>query len=366
MRGNKYAHPCACSFAHPGNLSEVAILVDISAAMRRADELSKLGLGVTAPNPIVGAVILSDSGEIVSEGFHHREDGGKHAEVVALQAAGAKANGATLILTLEPCNHHGKTPPCTEAIINSGIKRVIYALSDPNPKAAGGASRLREAGIEVESGLLEAEVSFTNRAWLKKIKSARPYITLKVAATLDGKVAASDGSSKWITSESARKSVHELRSECDAIVTGTGTVIADDPAMTVRGVERGDLKFKPARVVMGNRRIPAGSKILDESATTIHLESHSLSQLLELAEEKGWNRILVETGPKLTSAFLKAELFDELFLYQAPTLLGGNFDFVGDFEVRNLSERVDLKLHSSQIIGDDEKNLLLHLVAVSK
>ena len=334
--------------------------------MRRADEISKLGLGVTAPNPIVGAVILSDSGEIISEGFHHREDGGKHAEVIALQGAGTKANGATLILTLEPCNHHGKTPPCTEAIIEAGIAKVIYAVSDPNPKAAGGAARLREAGVEVESGLLEEEVSFTNRAWLKKIKSARPYITLKVATTLDGKVAASDGSSKWITNEGARKSVHELRSECDAIVTGTGTVIADDPAMTVRGVERDKIEFKPARVVMGTRAVPAGSKILDESATTIHLESHSLSQLLELAEGKGWNRILVEAGPKLTSAFLKAELFDELFLYQAPTLLGGGFDFVGDFEARNLSERVDLKLHSTKIIGEDEKNLLLHLLAVSK
>ncbi len=340
--------------------------MDISTAMRRADEISKLGLGVTSPNPIVGAVILSDSGELVSEGFHHREDGGKHAEVIALQEAGARASGATLILTLEPCNHHGKTPPCTEAIIEAGIAKVIYAVSDPNPKAAGGAARLREAGVEVESGLLEEEVSFTNRAWLKKIKSARPYITLKVATTLDGKVAASDGSSKWITNEGARKSVHGLRSECDAIVTGTGTVIADDPAMTVRGVERDKIEFKPARVVMGKRAVPAGSKILDESATTIHLESHSLSQLLELAEGKGWNRILIEAGPKLTSAFLKAELFDELFLYQAPTLLGGGFDFVGDFEARNLSERVDLKLHSTKIIGEDEKNLLLHLLVVNK
>ena len=366
MRGNKYAHSCAHSFAHPGNLSEVAILVDISTAMRRANELSKLGLGLTAPNPIVGAVILSSSGELIAEGFHHREDGGKHAEVVALQSAKEKASGATLILTLEPCNHHGKTPPCTEAIIKAGVKRVVYSLTDPNPKAAGGANRLREAGIEVESGLLEEEISFTNRAWLKRINSARPYITLKVATTLDGKVAAADGSSKWITNDLARKSVHELRSECDAIFTGTGTVIADDPAMTVRGVKRGDFNFAPTRVVMGKRAIPAGSKILDESATTIHLESHNLSQLLELAEEKGWNRILVEAGPKLTAAFLKAELFDEIFLYQAPTILGGNFDFVGDFEVRNLDDRVDFRLNSAEIIGENEKNLLLHLLAVSK
>ena len=341
-------------------------MVDITTAMRHADELSKLGLGVTSPNPIVGAVILSSSGALISEGFHHRGDGGKHAEVLALEAAGDKAQNATLVLTLEPCDHYGKTPPCTEAIIKSGIKKVVYAISDPNPKAAGGANRLRDAGIEVESGLLEEEVSFSNRAWLGKIANSRPYITLKIATTLDGKVAANDGSSKWITNESARKSVHELRSECDAIITGTGTVIADDPAMTVRGVERKNFEFKPARVVIGKRAIPAGSKILDESATTIHLESNNLSQLLELAEEKGWNRILIEAGPRLTSSFLKAGLFDEIFIYQAPTILGGNFDFVGDFEVRNLSERVDLDLYATEIIGENEKNLLLHLLAVKK
>ena len=341
-------------------------MTDLSTLMRRADQLSKLGLGKTAPNPIVGALVVGNQGELISEGFHHREDGGKHAEVAALQAAGAKASGATLILTLEPCNHYGKTPPCTEAIVASGIKKVVFAVSDPNPKAAGGADALKRAGIEVEGGLLADEVSFTNRAWLTKINRSRPYITLKVATSLDGKVAASDGSSKWITNELSRLDVHRLRSECDAIVTGTGTVISDNPAMTVRGVDRNNFEFKPTRIVMGKRAIPAGSKILDESASTVHIESHNLSSLLELAEEKGWNRILVEAGPKLTSAFLKAELFDELFIYQAPTLLGGNFDFVGDFEVRNIQERLDLELHSSDVIGEEEKNLRIHLLAVTR
>ena len=356
----------AHSFAHPGNLSEVAITLELSTAIRRANEISNFGLGVTAPNPIVGAVLLDSRGELIAEGFHHRGNGGKHAEVIAIEAAGNRTAGATLVLTLEPCNHHGKTPPCSEAIIAAGIKNVVFALSDPNQIAAGGAIRLKEAGIKVETGLLEDEVRFANRAWLTKVEKDRPYITLKVAATLDGKVAAADGSSKWITSEPARISVHELRSECDAIVTGTGTVIADNPALTVRNVVRSRFEFKPTRVVMGKRSIPAGSKILDPSASTVHLESHDISQLLELAKERGWNRILVEAGPKLTGAFLSSGLFDELFLYQAPTLLGGNFDFVGDFEVRNLSERVDLILHASEIIGEAEKNLRHHLLAVSK
>jgi diaminohydroxyphosphoribosylaminopyrimidine deaminase/5-amino-6-(5-phosphoribosylamino)uracil reductase len=341
-------------------------MVDTTSAMRRADNLSKLGLGITAPNPIVGALVLNPNGDVVGEGFHQRENGGKHAEVVALEMAGPQAEGGTLILTLEPCNHHGKTPPCSEAIIKAGITKVIFSVADPNPKAAGGAAHLISAGVEVESGLLSDEIESTNRAWLKKIRTGRPYITLKIATTLDGKVAASDGSSKWITNEAARAQVQELRSECDAIVTGTGTVIADDPAMTVREVKRGNFKFNPARVVMGKRGIPAGSKILDESSPTIHLESHNLSQLLELADERGWNRILVEAGPKLTSAFLKAELFDEIYLYQAPTLLGGNFNFVGDFEVRNLKERMDLEIISTEIIGESNKNILIHLKAVAK
>ncbi|MGA0118735.1 MAG: bifunctional diaminohydroxyphosphoribosylaminopyrimidine deaminase/5-amino-6-(5-phosphoribosylamino)uracil reductase RibD [Candidatus Nanopelagicaceae bacterium] len=341
-------------------------MVEATSAMRRANKLSKLGLGITAPNPIVGALVLNPNGEVVGEGFHHRENGGKHAEVVALEMAGRQAEGGTLVLTLEPCNHHGNTPPCSEAIVKAGIRKVIFSVADPNPKAAGGAAHLIGAGIVVESGLLADEIEFTNRAWLKKINSGRPYITLKIATTLDGKVAASDGSSKWITNEMARAQVHELRSECDAIVTGTGTVIADDPAMTVREVKRVNFKFNPARVVMGKRGIPAGSKILDESSPTIHLESHNLSQLLELADERGWNRILVEAGPKLTSAFLKSGLFDEIYLYQAPTLLGGNFDFVGDFEGRNLNERMDLEIISTDVIGESNKNVVIHLKAVAK
>ncbi|MEY3098911.1 MAG: hypothetical protein RIS32_702, partial [Actinomycetota bacterium] len=213
----------------------VAIMINAESAMRRANEISKLGLGKSSPNPIVGAVIVGNDGH---------QDGGKHAEVVALSKAGQRARGATLFVTLEPCNHMGKTPPCTEAIIAAGIKKVVFAVSDPNPIAHGGAQSLTDAGIIVEPGLLKDEVAFTNRAWLKKIKSSHPYITLKIAASLDGKVAALDGSSKWITSEISRTDAAILRSQCDAIVTGTGTVLADNPSLTVRNIKRENFEFK--------------------------------------------------------------------------------------------------------------------------
>lgn len=339
-------------------------MIDESIAMKRALQLSELGLGLTSPNPIVGAVIIDATGKNVGEGFHQRVNDLRHAEVVALDKAGAKAKGATLVLTLEPCNHEGKTPPCTEAIIAAGIKRVVFAVSDPNPIAKGGAEKLRAAGIEVISGLLEEEVRFSNRAWLKKISKNRPYITLKLATSLDGKIAAANGSSKWITNEISRSDVARLRSECDAIVTGIGTVIADDPALTVRGVERAGAKFAPTRIVMGKRPVPSGAKILDESAPTIHLETNDLTDLMELARVQGWNRILIEAGPKLVGAFLNARLFDELFLYQAPTFLGGSNDFTGELEIRDISERMDLELRDFLALGDEKRDLRLHLLAV--
>lgn len=346
-------------------ISEVAIMIDAISAMRRANEISKLGLGKSAPNPIVGAVIVGDDGRIISEGFHHNQDGGAHAEVVALDKAGPKALGATLFVTLEPCNHQGKTPPCTNPIIAAGIKRVIFAVNDPNPIAQGGAQALIDAGINVEQGLLKSEVTFTNRAWLKKFESSRPYITIKIAASLDGKVAALDGSSKWITSEVSRSDVAILRSQSDAIVTGTGTVLADNPSLTVRDVERENFEFKPVRVILGNREIPRGSKIFDKSAETIQIKSNNLDSLLEVAKERGWNQILIEAGPTLTSAFLRAGLFDEVFLYQAPTLLGSGLDFAGQLEVKTLGQRLNLDLIAADLLGEKEKNLRLHLLAVN-
>ena len=337
-------------------------MYSIEAAMRRANELSLFGLGLTYPNPIVGAVVIDDVGNLISEGFHSRANHGAHAEVNALDTAGEKAKGATLVVTLEPCNHYGKTPPCVERIIKSGIKKVVYAISDPNKVASGGAKSLQNSGIEVIQDILLKEVEFSNRAWLKKIRTGNVYITLKLASSIDGKIAAQDGSSKWITSESARADVALLRSECDAIVTGTGTVLADNPALTVRNIDRnGITDFNPARVVIGNRQVPEEAEIRKGSAVTHYLQNHDLSQLLQLASENDWNRILVEAGPGLTTAVMRSGLVDEIFLYQAPTFLGGNRSMVTDLGVTNIQDRIEFEIREVVTLGIDKPNLRVHL-----
>ena len=232
-------------------------------AMRHALSLALRGEGRTGANPIVGAVILNADGQPIAEGFHA---GGDHAEVVAIKSLSSIPAGSTIVVTLEPCNHTGKTGPCVDAIINAGFARVVYAVSDPNPIASGGADRLREAGIEVISGVLEVASRFFNRAWLSVIEKKRPLFIWKIAATLDGKTAAADGSSKWITSESSREFVSLLRRNSDAILVGTGTVIADNPSLIPHDGE--DVK-NPLRVVMGTREIPEGSNLLDDQAETL-------------------------------------------------------------------------------------------------
>lgn len=207
-------------------------------AMRRALALSALGLGGTSPNPVVGCVILDAHGSVVGEGFHERA-GGPHAEVHALRAAGDKARGGTALVTLEPCNHTGRTGPCAQALIEAGIARVVYAVADPNPTATGGAQTLGAAGIDVAGGLLEDEARAGNIAWLTSLKTGRPYVTWKYAATLDGRIAAADRTSRWISSAESRADVHRLRAEADAVVVGSGTMRADDPHLAVRGIEGG-------------------------------------------------------------------------------------------------------------------------------
>lgn len=338
-------------------------MYSVEAAMRRANELSLNGLGLTFPNPIVGAVVIDDSGNLIGEGFHSRSNQGAHAEVNALEVAGERSKGATLVVTLEPCNHHGKTPPCTEKIIESGIKKVVFGVSDPNKLASGGAATLSSAGIEVVGNLLVDEVEFANRAWLKKIRTGNVYITLKIATSLDGKIAAQDGSSKWITSESSRADVAVLRSECDAIVTGTGTVLSDNPAFTVRNVNRnGITEFQPARVVMGERLISESAEVRKGGAKTYFLSNRDLTELAKLAAENNWNRILVEAGPTLSTAFLRSGLVDEVFIYQAPTFLGGDNSAVTDLGIANINNRIDFDLHEVQVLGSTDKNLRIHLL----
>jgi diaminohydroxyphosphoribosylaminopyrimidine deaminase/5-amino-6-(5-phosphoribosylamino)uracil reductase len=233
--------------------------------MLRALSLAAQGLGETSPNPSVGAVILGPDGEVVGEG-RTAPVGGPHAEVVALAAAGGRGRGGTAVVTLEPCNHTGRTGPCTQALIGAGVRRVVIAARDPNPLAAGGAELLRQAGVEVRTGVREAEAAHLLRYWLTSVSRGRPYLIWKYAATLDGRSAAADGTSKWITSEPARADVHELRGSVDAIIAGIGTVLADDPALTVRVPGRAR---RPLRVVVDSAgRTPETARVRDGAAPT--------------------------------------------------------------------------------------------------
>ncbi|WP_405655238.1 bifunctional diaminohydroxyphosphoribosylaminopyrimidine deaminase/5-amino-6-(5-phosphoribosylamino)uracil reductase RibD [Streptomyces sp. RK9] len=236
-------------------------------AMRRAVALAARGLGFTSPNPVVGCVVLDATGAVVGEGYHQRA-GGPHAEVHALRAAGEKARGGTAVVTLEPCNHTGRTGPCAQALLDAGIARVVYAVDDPTPDATGGAATLRAAGVDVEPGLLTEEAETVNAAWLTSVRTGRPHVTWKYAATLDGRVAAADGTSRWISSAASRADVHRLRAECDAVVVGSGTQRADDPHLAVRGV---DGAAQPLRVVVDTHgtAVRPGARVLDDAAPTL-------------------------------------------------------------------------------------------------
>src|SRR3954462_7018509 len=215
-------------------------------AMRRAIALAGRGLGTTSPNPVVGCVLLDPDGDVAGEGFHAYA-GGPHAEIVALAQAGERARGGTAVVSLEPCNHTGRTGPCSVALINAGVTRVVIAVDDPTPVASGGAVTLRAAGVQVETGVRRAEAEQGNIAWLTAVRRGRPYVTWKFAATLDGRSAAADGTSQWITSAPARADVHTLRSTVDAIVAGVGTVLADDPQLTVRDAQGSPAIRQPLR-----------------------------------------------------------------------------------------------------------------------
>lgn len=313
--------------------------------MKRAIELSLQGASFTYPNPIVGAVIADSSGQIISEGFHQGAD---HAEVLAIKNAKSIPADATLFVTLEPCNHFGKTPPCTNAIIESGIKNVVFAISDPNPVAAGGAQKLIAAGINVSFGLLAEVAAVANRAWLTKIEKGRARFIWKIASTLDGKVAASDGSSKWITSSQSRQDVAQLRSHSDAILTSSKTVIADNPTLDSKGVGS-----NPYRILMGQSKIDPASNIFNDLAKTKVIESRDFTELIDFVKSEGFNQVLVESGPNFGSALLSAGLIDEIVIYIAPAILGSGLSSVADLGIKSIDEKLQLSLISQQIIDQD-------------
>jgi diaminohydroxyphosphoribosylaminopyrimidine deaminase/5-amino-6-(5-phosphoribosylamino)uracil reductase len=319
--------------------------------LKRANELARLGLGLTGSNPIVGAVVLSPAGEIIGEGFHKS---GPHAEVIALEQAADLANGATLYVTLEPCNHQGKTGPCTEAIIKAGIAKVVYAVRDPNPLASGGAKALEAAKIEVVFIGEVSEIDYSNRAWLYKIKNGRPYFIWKIATTLDGRTAAIDGSSKWITGPDSRAEVSKLRSESSAILVGTATALADNPNLIPRDIET-TKETNPVRIVMGLREIPSEFNLHDDAAETVFLKSHDFSELLKLCADRDFNQVFVESGSELGTALLKAGLIDELVIFQAASLLGSGLSFVGDLGATNIKEKMEFVIRDVAQFGNDLK-----------
>ncbi len=331
--------------------------------MLRANESATRGLGLTTPNPIVGALILDAQNNEIAKGFHA---GGEHAEVIAIKIAQLSGHTdfsqSTLVVTLEPCNHHGKTGPCSNAIIEAKFKRVVFAVSDPNPIAEGGAKKLRSAGIEVIEGIENETVAFTNRAWLKKITTGKPWILSKIAATVDGKIAAADGTSKWITSEESRRDVALLRNEADAIVTTTATVLADNPDLTPRfgdQINPSGRKENPIRIVMGERSIPAHFNVNNAKAETRYIKSHNFNQLIALAQESGWNQLLIEAGSSFNSALIRAGLIDEIVLYQAPSLLGTGTSFVSGLGVNSLENRISFTYREVMRTGVDLKIQLL-------
>ncbi|MGQ0838907.1 bifunctional diaminohydroxyphosphoribosylaminopyrimidine deaminase/5-amino-6-(5-phosphoribosylamino)uracil reductase RibD [Actinokineospora sp.] len=290
--------------------------------MRAAVARAAAVRGTTSPNPPVGCVILAADGHQVGAGGT-RPPGGPHAEVVALAEAGERARGGTAVVTLEPCAHHGRTPPCTDALLAAGVTRVVYAVADPTAVAAGGARVLAAAGVAVEGGLLAHEVATGPlRAWLHHARTGRPHVTWKYAATLDGRVAAADGTSRWISSPESRAEVHELRRKVDAIMVGRGTVLADDPALTARA-EDGTLSARqPLRVVVGLEDLPAGARVRDSAAETLHLRTRDPAEVLAALADRGVVDVLLEGGPTLAGAFIAAGAVDRVLAYVAPKLLG--------------------------------------------
>ena len=351
-------------------------MMDDARHMLLALDLARKGLGTTSPNPMVGAVVVK-SGKVVGQGFHRRA-GEAHAEALALGKAGNKARGATLYVTLEPCVHHGRTPPCLEAILKAGIQEVVCAMKDPNPLVNGlGISGLRKAGVKVRLGLLEGEARRLNEVYIKFTETGRPFVTLKAAMTLDGRIAAPNGESQWISGDESLRFAHELRRRADAVLVGIGTVMADDPQLTVRLVKKG-IKKGPLRVVLDSRlAIPERARILKEQkqartivATTPPGGSSpkagrlramgaevwelrkttrgqvSFPNLIKRLREEGVTSLLIEGGSRVNASALSAGVVDKVCAVVAPMLLGGGkaIPFIEDLGIQLL--RGAIQLHS--------------------
>lgn len=347
--------------------------------MARAIQLAKHGIYTSEPNPRVGCVLVRD-GQVVGEGWHQKA-GEAHAEIHALNCAGEQAFGATAYVTLEPCSHHGKTPPCSQALIDAGVARVVAAIQDPNPQVAGtGLKQLQEAGITVEVGLLQCEAEALNPGFNKRMRTGRPYVRSKLAMSLDGRTAMASGESKWITTDAARADVHGLRARSSAILTGAGTVLADDPSLNVR-MDGFDDSHQPIRVVLDPYlSTPTDAKMLSLPGRTIILtiadeegamadlikagaevvcmqgngDAIDLHAVMDYLAELEVNEVLLETGATLSGAMLKLGLVDEMVIYMAPHIMGnqarGLFNLPG---LEQMSQRIELDMMDIRAVGKD-------------
>ncbi|MFZ2302673.1 MAG: bifunctional diaminohydroxyphosphoribosylaminopyrimidine deaminase/5-amino-6-(5-phosphoribosylamino)uracil reductase RibD [Gallionella sp.] len=344
--------------------------------MAQALQLAERGLYTTSPNPRVGCVLVRD-GDVVGEGWHERA-GEPHAEAHALQTAGDAARGATAYVTLEPCSHHGRTPPCADALIRAGVARVVMAVQDPNPQVAGqGIAKLRAAGIEVECGLMEAAVRELNIGFFARMARGTPWVRSKIAMSLDGRTALVNGESKWITGDAARQDVQHWRARSCAVLTGIGTVLADDPQLNVRGIET---SRQPLRAVVDNAlRLPPNARLLQQRGAVVYTATQDAQKIAALEQAgavvtvlpdangqvdaaavlrdlaaRGCNEVLVEAGSKLNGALLKAGLADELVLYIAPQLLGDMARGMTQLgELTSLDQRIELEWKDVRHVGKD-------------
>lgn len=342
----------AVGLPRPGTTADAVNLSELR-AMDRALDLARRG-PAHGPNPRVGCVLLSPAGSVLAQGWHDGA-GTPHAEAAAVAAARADGHdlrGATAVVTLEPCAHTGRTAPCTDLLVAAGVTRVVHAVDDPNPVAAGGAEVLRAAGVQVVGGVRETEGETLLRVWLHAVRTGRPFVTVKTATSLDGRVAALDGTSRWITSAAAREHAHRFRADVDAIAVGTGTALADDPTLTARPLEEAS-EHQPLRVVVGHRDLPAGARLRGPGGDLVQVWSHDPAEVLAVLGERQVRHLLVEGGPVLASAFLRAGLVDEVHAYIAPVLLGAGPQAVVDLGVRTVAEAVRLSTVSVQQIGPD-------------
>jgi diaminohydroxyphosphoribosylaminopyrimidine deaminase/5-amino-6-(5-phosphoribosylamino)uracil reductase len=323
--------------------------------MNRALELALKG-PVTGINPQVGAVILSAAGEVIGEGYH-KGSGTDHAEVVALKAALSGKDklepGATAVVSLEPCNHTGKTGPCAVALIEAGISKVVFASSDPGDQSSGGSETLRAAGVEVESGIFIERANQQSRVWLTAAKNKRPFVSLKWASSVDGRAAAQDGTSKWISGTESRADAHRRRSEVDAILIGTGTAIIDDPELTARKEDGSLYEHQPLRVVVGERELSSDLRLFNQNAETLTMKTQSIHGALSELYEKGIKHVLVEGGPTLASRFVQLDLVDEFVIYLAPKLLGGDKLAIGSIDVPGIEQAKVLEFTEVTKLGSD-------------